>query len=509
MRVLNLTEELLFHRHDMQLPLYRYKGNLITRKRMIQSVSELSSQLCHYIEPGDQVVLYLNDSPSLVCAFLSTIACGGIPSVVNPMTKHEGLQHVIQLTDAKLIFTSIDKATYIPHDCQFEVLFAEDDHQVDISDFSLGEGNPDWRDFVRTPGTDTSYLQFTSGSTGLPKAVRHSAEATLSFCRNVACSWLGLSSADVIYSVPKMFFGYGMGNSLFFPLFTGASAVLDCEWPKLNSIVSHLNESRPTVLFGGPAIFNLLRPRAKDVASIIRTAVSAGSVLSREEADYWAELGVHIKNGFGATELGHVFLASVNEAHRGSLLTRMLDGYEYRLIDKSGQKIQTPHMAGVLLIRGPSLSSGYLKQEQVTAEKFCDGWYRTGDLFELDEHGSFCYLGREDDLFKVNGRWIVPAVIELSVCEAFPEIQEAVLVPSSRVRDTLRATLFVVTRTGEIDEAAMKHYIRVKHESYMAPGAVIALHEMPRNANGKLNRQSLIDLAEENDLEVREAIRCS
>lgn len=509
MSQINLTEELLFNRHDMSLPLYAYKGSLVTRKQMAKSVSELSSHLTHYIEPDDHVIIYMNDSPSLVCAFLATIACGGIPSVVNPMTKSQGLQHLLDLTDAKLIFTSIEKATYIPHSCDFEVIHTDDDAEVAISDFSLGKGDRNWREFVRKPDAATCYLQFTSGSTGLPKAVKHSAKATLSFCRNVACSWLGLSTSDVCYSVPKMFFGYGMGNSLFFPLFTGASAVLDSEWPKLNNILSNLIECRPTVLFSGPAIFTMLRPRARDVAAVINKVVSAGSVLSREETEFWADRGLHIKNGFGATELGHIFLASRDEKHQGSSLCGVLDGYEYRLVDKKGLDVINCNQAGALVIRGPSISAGYLNQDDVTAEKFENGWYRTGDLFEIDDSGAFHYLGREDDLFKVNGRWVVPSVIEASVCDAFANIKEAVLVPSSFEKDTLRATLFLSTYSGDVDESAVKHFVRSEHESYMAPGTVIVLHEIPRNANGKLNRNCLVNLAQEYQQEVAEAMPCN
>ncbi|WP_407330685.1 AMP-binding protein [Enterovibrio sp. 27052020O] len=509
MHQINLAEELLFNRHEMSLPLYSYKGEIITRKQMAKSVSELASHLNRYIAPNDTVIIYMNDSPSLVCAFLATIACGGVPSVVNPMTKREGIQHLLDLTDAKLIFTSIEKATYIPHSCDFEVIHTDDDDRVAISDFSLGRGNRAWRDFVRKPDTATCYLQFTSGSTGLPKAVKHSSKATLSFCRTVACSWLGLSSSDVCYSVPKMFFGYGMGNSLFFPLFAGASAVLDNEWPSLNTILSNIIECRPTVLFSGPAIFNMLRPRAKDVASVINKVVSAGSVLSREETEFWADRGVFIKNGFGATELGHIFLASHDEKHQGSALSGVLDGYEYRLVDKQGLDVINRNQVGSLSIRGPSISDGYLKQDEMTGQKFDNGWYCTGDLFEIDDRGAFHYLGREDDLFKVNGRWVVPSVIEASVCEAFSDIKEAVLVPSAFDRDTLRSTLFLTTHSGEIDDLAVKHFIRNEHESYMAPGVILVLDEIPRNANGKLNRSSLVTLAQDFHLETKEVAQCN
>ena len=146
MTQVNITEDLLYSRHDTDLPLFYYKGESVTRKQMMQAVSELASHLSHYIEPGDNVIIYMNDSPSLVSAFLAAIACGAIPSVVNPKMKSSGLQYLLELTDARLVFTSISKATYIPHSCDFEVIYAEDDESVAISDFSLGKGDPGWRE---------------------------------------------------------------------------------------------------------------------------------------------------------------------------------------------------------------------------------------------------------------------------------------------------------------------------------------------------------------------------
>lgn len=499
MSSLNLTQELLFNRHDSLLPLYHYRGKMISRKQMAKSVSGLASHLVKFIEPGDCVVIYMNDCPSLVSAFLATMACGGVPAVVNPKIKADGLNHVLELTDAKLVFTSLDKATYIPHNCDFEVLYDDEDSASLLSSFSLGVGDSDWNDFVCSPESATSYLQFTSGSTGLPKAVEHSASGTLSFCRAVACSWLSLTSADICYSVPKLFFGYGMGNSLFFPLFSGASAILDSDWPSPNRILANIVEYRPSVLFAGPAILTMLRESSDDVVSVVEKIVSAGAVLSSVEEQFWAHKGAPIKNGFGATELGHIFLASHNENLNGSALNSMLDGYQYKLVDNDGNEIGEANKTGALLVKGPSISPGYLNQPRVTESKFQKGWYRTGDLFELDSAGGFNYLGREDDLFKVNGRWVVPSVVEASLTEHFQEISEAVLVPSSHSCDE-KPTLYLSGKSIPQDSRyveTVKLFIRETHASYMEPKTIIQLDAIPRNANGKLNRNSLVELAKQ------------
>ncbi len=179
----------------------------------------------------------------------------------------------------------------------------------------------------------------------------------------------------------------------------------------------------------------------------MRLAFSAGSPLPRGEFEFWAAHGLEICDGIGATEVGHVFLANRPGQARADSTGLPLPGYECRLVDREGHTIEEAGRQGVLLVRGPGLSPGYWRASEEQQARFAGGWYRTGDLFERDESGAYRHCGREDDLFKVNGRWVVPTQVEQAICRHLPEVSEAVLVPTCRLHDGLRPTLFVTLAT--------------------------------------------------------------
>ncbi len=449
------------------------------------------------------MVLALNDSPSLACLFLACIAVGAIPAVINPKSREQALADIAADCQASLVVREADAPSLSGPLAPLTLRAAAGRPLLD--DFSLdalvGPADLDWSAFHRQDPAAACFLQYTSGSTGAPKGVMHSLRNTLGFCRAFATELLALQAGDRLYSIPKMFFGYGMGNSLFFPWFSGASALLDDTWPSPERVLENLVAFRPRVLFGVPAIYASLRPQARELLSSVRLAFSAGSPLPRGEFEFWAAHGLEICDGIGATEVGHVFLANRPGQARADSTGLPLPGYECRLVDREGHTIEEAGRQGVLLVRGPGLSPGYWRASEEQQARFAGGWYRTGDLFERDESGAYRHCGREDDLFKVNGRWVVPTQVEQAICRHLPEVSEAVLVPTCRLHDGLRPTLFVTLATPLDDNQILlaqriDQHLAEQIPSHMLPSQLHVLPALPRNDNGKLARAELRHLAD-------------
>lgn len=490
---MNLSNIFLQSDFDASSPLYHYNNKVIDRGELNSQVRSMASHFQDMLSPEDRVIICLNDSPTLIVSFLACIAVGAIPTVINPKATNSMLENIIQNNAPKYIIADFLKASSFPHWEDVEFLIAYDLDTALFDDLGLEEGNAQWDNFYQQAPDDLCYLQYTSGSTGQPKGVIHSINTTIGFCKSVTNNLLKLQKNDVCYSIPKMFFGYGMGNSLFFPLYSGCSAIIDPEWPTRENILANISTYKPNVFFAAPAVYHMLRTHSDSVTSTINTAISAGACLSQEEFAFWKSAGLEICDGIGATEVGHIFLANKPSQAIAGTTGKILDGYECKLIDDDKQEITTFNTQGVLHVKGPSVSGGYYHNITKTNASFNNGWYCTNDLFTVDERGNYHYYGRKDDMFKIKGRWVTPAYIEQAICKKFPEIIEVALVPSCRIHDTAKPVLFYVSQYDLEDK--INNFITHTFESHMRPGRLVKLSTLPRNDNAKVVRNKLVEQA--------------
>lgn len=451
----------------------------LERLRLQQHVRAVASALATRYPPGTHVVLAMDDTAWLAIAFLSAIAAGLVPAIVHPRLSSDALGGIVEDFAAPLVLCGASAEAW-------------------LQDASAA-GDTSWEDWHVTPGDTACYAQYTSGSTGAPKGVMHTREGTLVVCARLARHF-GITSLDRIYAVPKMFFGYGMGASLLLPLYTGASALLDRAWPTPDAILANLRHARPTVWFSIPTIYRALRRHAAEIGTIVRVAASAGSPLPAAECEAWSASNLRVCDGIGATETLHIYLANDPARPLPGVTGKPLPGIEVRLTAADGRTIAAPDTPGVLWVSGTGLASGYWQRDAADRARFIDGWYRTGDLFSVDRDGNYRCHGREDDRFKVKGRWVVPVAIESMVTEAFVDISEAALVPATASHDAFGPTLFYARSANGretdatqdcIESRAIAEAIASRYPSHMVPSQIVRLPSLPRNPNGKLMRSEL------------------
>ncbi|WP_375055757.1 AMP-binding protein [Zobellella sp. DQSA1] len=497
----NLAEQLLYQNGlDEALPIYEFNGHTISRYQLKEDVSRKALRLSTHFSPGDKVLICLNDSPSLVSLFLACIAIGAIPAVINPRCRDITLENIISTGNAKALFALPTREFGARITANIKIFTDENADHVNFSDFGLNCDSLDGlapSEFHQQSEDCCAYLQYTSGSTGIPKAVMHSTRSTLSFCQAVALDYLDAKPTKRSYSVPRMFFGYGMGNSIFFPLYAGLHAYLHTSWPT-PELAAHTVESfDPSYFFAVPSIYRHLQLHAHCL-SRVEIAVSAGAPLPEPEYAFWRKQGLHLRDGLGTTEMGHIFMAQPHSLNDYSCAGEPLAGFHCKIVDSSGRIVIHSDEEGDLFVQGPSMALGYMGQPEETRSRFMNGWYRTGDRVCRDKNGYFHFRGRADDLFKVKGRWVTPQAIETRLLSRFSSVSEAALVASSPSNDLHPPTLFLVG--DHISEALLteiKQWLKQEFESPMVPRSVLVVDSLPRNDNGKVERKAIAQLAHE------------
>jgi acyl-coenzyme A synthetase/AMP-(fatty) acid ligase len=315
------------------------------------------------------------------------------------------------------------------------------------------------------------------------------------FARHV----LKLKPDDICFSVPKIFFAYGFGNSITFPFSAGAATLLLPGQPKPAAIFEAIERFRPSVLFGLPTLYTSLTKAdgaaATDFSSL-RMALSAAEVLSAEVFNGWKKLtGLEIVEGLGSTEALHIYLSNLPNRTKLGAAGLRVPGYEIALRDKDGREVGD-NEEGIMWVRGDSNTPLYWNRPDKTAETVREeGWIYTGDRFVRDSDGFHFFRGRADDLVKISGQWVYPLEVELCLAE-HPDVRECAVfaaeLPDSRM--TLKAVVVMNSRT--FDERAatkmLQDFVKATLLPYKYPREVKFIDELPKTGTGKIDRQALL-----------------
>src|SRR5207245_612340 len=400
----------------------------------------------------------LRDSPAFVAAFLGAAKIGAIPVPLSTLARPEELAFMVRDCGATFTISEADPP-------------AAPGGRVAAAD---------------TRGDDMCFWQYSSGTTGAPKAVIHSHRGALFPPEGHGRHIARIGPDDLVYSTAKLFFSYGLNNSLVIPLAAGATVVLDPERFAPERAWRLIAAERPTILYSVPTAYAALLAAAEagspaNVASL-RACISAGEALPAPLAERWRRrFGLAILDGIGSTEIGYIAISNTVEDVTPGSSGRVVPGYEARVVGPDGEDA----VEGALWVRGGSTARGYHDRPDATARAFRDGWVVTGDRYRVKD-GRFFHLGRDDDMLRVGAQWVSPLEVE-SVLLGHPAVRECAVVGRADENGLVKVCAYVVLRdetpTAELADLCAERLPRYKRPRWIEPVA-----ELPKTATGKIQR---------------------
>jgi len=344
---------------------------------------------------------------------------------------------------------------------------------------------------------DVCFWLYSSGSTGTPKGTVHLHASLIQTAELYARPILGIREDDVVFSAAKLFFAYGLGNALTFPLSVGATTILMAERPTPAAVFQLLKRHQPTIFYGVPTLIGAMLaspdlPSREEIS--LRVAASAGEALPAELGRRWTKhFGSEILDGIGSTEMLHIFMSNRPGEVRYGTTGKPVPGYDVRLVDEHGKEVAQGEL-GELQIRGPSSACQYWNQRAKSLATFLGEWTRAGDKYSVDADGYYTYGGRSDDMLKVSGMYVSPFEVEAALM-THAEVLEVAVVGDTDQDNLVKPRAFIVTRSGVdgTDELAqlLKQHVKDRLAPFKYPRWIDFVEELPKTATGKIQRFKL------------------
>ena len=449
------------------------------------------------IEREQRIAIAMLDGCDWPAVFLGAIKAGIVPVAMNTLLTPSDYQYQLRDSRARALFVSeplLKSFEPIRNKCP-------DLKHVVVAGKQLSDmlaAAPAKAAAAQTTSDDVCFWLYSSGSTGAPKGTVHLHSHLILTADTYAKQVLGIRESDVVFSAAKLFFAYGLGNALTFPMSVGATAVLMAERPTPDSVFKRLVEKKPTIFYGVPTLYAALLaspafPKREQLA--LRTCVSAGEALPPDIARRFKErTGLEILDGIGSTEMLHIFLSNRPGEVRFGTTGKSVPGYQLRLVDDQGNVVTKPGELGELQIGGPTAAIMYWNQREKTKNTFQGPWTRSGDKYSVDEQGYYVYGGRADDMLKVSGIWVSPVEVEAALISHEAVLEAAVV--GAEDRDKLvKPKAYVVLKPGQTASesltTALQQHVKDKLAPYKYPRWIEFRDELPKTATGKIQRFKL------------------
>jgi len=449
-----------------------------------------------------RVMLCHLDTSDWAAVFLGAIKAGIVPVAVNTLLTTNDYEFMLR--DSRACALVVSEALYpsfapligkLPHLRKLIVSGTNSQGHLWLQDLLAKAGTS--FEPAATTRDDACFWLYSSGSTGVPKGTVHIHSSLVHTAELYARPVLGIKESDVVFSAAKLFFAYGLGNALTFPLAVGATTVLMAERPTPQSVFKRIREQRPTIFYGVPTLYAALLaspdlPKKEDVA--LRVCTSAGEALPADIGERWSRhFGVEILDGIGSTEMLHIFLSNRPGQVRYGTTGKPVPGYRIRLAGEDGMEVG-PGEIGELQIHGPSAAAGYWNNREKTLATFVGAWTRAGDKYSVDADGYYTYAGRSDDMLKVSGIYVSPFEVEAALA-THSSVLEAAVVGAPDEEQLIKPKAYVVTKPGVQGSAALaeelKAHVKARLAPYKYPRWIEFLPELPKTATGKIQRFKL------------------
>ncbi|MDN5930590.1 MAG: benzoate-CoA ligase family protein [Pseudonocardia sp.] len=503
----------LVHRHvaagDGARTAIHYPGGTLTYAELAGEVVRVARGLTGLgVHPEERVLLCMTDDVELLTGILACFHLGAVAVPASTMLTGAELAKLVVDSRARIVLGSAEFAGAVEvavgesSDVRHVVLTGD----VPPADIADGIGTCTWEKLLAAT-SDTGFEQpwaswpespalwlYTSGTTGTPKAAMHRHADIRTVCETYGDEVLGIGPDDVVLSVAKLFFAYGIGNSLFFPLSVGAGTVLEPGRPTPMRYAELAQRYGVTLLFAVPSFWGpLLASDPADVPddafATVRRAASAGEALpARMYHGILERFGVEILDGIGSTEALHIFISNRAGAVVPGSSGFPVPGYRVEVRRPDGTVIEGDGEPGMLYVAGDSICTGYWCRTEVNRTMFEGEWMRTGDQYVRNADGSLSCLGRSDDVLKVGGIWVPPAEVEARLLD-HPDLEEAVVVGIPDADGLDKPVAFVVPRPGRVvDPDQVVAFCREGLAAFKRPRQVVVVESLPKTATGKIQR---------------------
>ncbi len=454
------------------------------------------------LEMEQRILVAHHDTVDWPSVFLGAIKAGIVPIAANTLLTTDDYRFMLEDSRARALVVSeallpafeplLGKLPFLRH----VIVSGKDAHGHLHLQALMAKADAKF-ETAPTTRDDICFWGYSSGSTGTPKGTVHIQSSLIQTAELYARPVLGIREDDVVFSAAKLFFAYGLGNALTFPLAVGATAVLMAERPTPASVIKRLREHRATIFYGVPTLYGLMLaspelPARGELA--LRLCTSAGEALPADLGRRWTErFGIEILDGIGSTEMLHIFLSNrPGEVHYGTT-GKPVPGYSIRLVDDHGKDVG-PNELGDLHIGGPTSAIQYWNNRERSLSTFVGGWTRAGDKYSVDEDGYYTYGGRSDDMLKVSGMYVSPFEVEAALV-THPDVLEAAVIGAPDEQALIKPKAFVVLKPGVTASPALnealKQHVKDRLAPFKYPRWIEFVPDLPKTATGKIQRFKL------------------
>uniref|UniRef100_UPI0033405E16 benzoate-CoA ligase family protein n=1 Tax=Castellaniella defragrans TaxID=75697 RepID=UPI0033405E16 len=472
-------------------------GQLAQRIRQFSSVLNTLG-----IHREERVLLFMHDTVDWPVTFLGALSAGAVPVAVNTLLTAEDYAYIIEdsrcqlaVISAPLLGVLREAMAMAKHEIKW-ILISEPDHALDgeLLDFEKQIEQAPESPAIDTKADEIAFWLYSSGSTGRPKGVVHTHGNLWHTAELYGKPILGVREDDTVFSAAKLFFAYGLGNGLTFPLSVGATTILMRDRPTPDSVFERLKKYQPTIYCGIPTLYASMLasrhlPSRDDVA--LRICASAGEALPKDLGDrFTRHFGCPILDGIGSTEMLHIFLSNQVDDLRYGTTGKPVPGYEVELRDDAGKPVPQ-NVIGDLYIKGPSAALMYWNNRHKTTDVFQGQWLKSGDKYTRDADGYYIYAGRSDDMIKVSGQYVSPVEVE-SILTQHPSVLEAAVIGAPDEEGLIKTIAYVVPQPGTIPDEQMaselKTFVKSRLAPFKYPRTIHFVDELPKTATGKIQR---------------------